>query len=163
DPLPKKELNIVSSTEYGLGADITSLPGASLLAPDVFLAREGLPDSVDLTSEMPEIRNQNPRGTCIAHASLAVFEHFRRRQGEVVDLSEQFLTFTCKKNDNLPLLEGTRLSVAFPRLVIDGCCREETWRYNNQSNPCNWGQGPPPEGAPDEAQTRRIPGLKRLP
>jgi hypothetical protein len=163
DPLPETEFNVVYSTDYGLGADIASLPAASFFAPDVFLAEDGIPGSVDFTLDMPEIRNQNPRGTCIAHAAVAVFEHFRRKQEAVVDLSEQFLTFICKKNDKLPHQEGTRLSIAFSRLVIDGCCREETWPYNNQSNPCNWGQGPPPQGAIGEAETFRIPGLKRLP
>src|ERR1043165_4737617 len=133
EPVSDAALAQIRTTVYGLGGDASSIKILQP-APDVFFTEAELPGSIDMTAEMPEIRNQNPRGTCIAHATLAVFEHFlgKQQNGQPPDLSEQFLTYLCKENDH-PYVEGSSLSVSFPLLVKNaflqefGCCLEQTW------------------------------------
>jgi C1A family cysteine protease len=96
-----------------------------------------VPD-VNLEPEMPPVRDQAYRGTCVAHAAVADFEHYLISNGDAerdtIDLSEQFLYWNCKQHDGEPSEEGTMLSVAMPLLVTDGCCLETTWPYNPQTN-----------------------------
>ena len=161
EPIPPAALERVREVDYGLGLELSSIPIVKP-APKVFDSRTVLPAEVDLTHEMPLIRDQNPRGACVAHAALAVFEHRLIREGRPLDLSEQFLIFVSKEDDGMPHLEGFSLGTAFAKLRLDGCCREETWRYNNHSIPCNWGQGPPPSDARIEAREFRIGGIDPL-
>ncbi len=106
-----------------------------------------LQPQVNLIPQLPEIRNQGQRGTCVAHATLATYEHFLKIQGAYQDLSEQFLYWNCKRNDNLPTTSGTYLGVSFPLLRRDGCCPETTWPYNPAPISGNEGHDPPPNGA----------------
>ncbi len=156
----------IASTEYGLGVELSSLPRIAP-APNVIFSAErfretALREEVDLTPQMPPVRDQNPRGACVAHAALSVFEHVLGKSGSQFDMSEQFLIFLCKENDGQPHLEGSTLGTAFGMLRLDGCCLEQTWRYNNHSTPCNWGQGPPPPEASPEAAGFRINGIDQI-
>jgi C1A family cysteine protease len=117
---------------------------------------------VNLIPQMPTVRNQESRGTCVAHAALASYEHYLYVQGAYQDLSEQFLYWNCKRNDGIPNLEGTWLAIAIPLLQREGCCLETTWSYIPLPVPGNEGQGPPPGGAQLEALTFRVPGYKQL-
>ena len=161
EPIPAADLERIRGIDYGLGVELSSIPSITA-APQVFFSEKGVRNEVDLTAEMPAIRDQNPRGACVAHAALAVFEHRLGQQDMPPDMSEQFLTFICKEDDGMPHLEGSSLGTAFARLQRLGCCREETWRYNNRSIPCNWGQGPPPAGASNEASEFRIDGIDQI-
>lgn len=120
------------------------------------------PPNVNWISQMPPIRDQGYRGTCVAHAALAVVEHYDGTQGAYKDMSEQFLYWNCKQNDGHPNEEGTYLGVALPLLERDGCCLESTWPYN--PNPTgNEGQGPPPSGAQAEALQYKVSPNNQLP
>jgi C1A family cysteine protease len=124
-----------------------------------------VPD-VNLEPEMPAVRDQAYRGTCVAHAAVADFEHYLISNGDAerdtIDLSEQFLYWNCKKNDGEPSQEGTMLSVAMPLLVTDGCCLETTWPYNPKPIQGNEGQAPPPVNAAQDAAGRKAPGARSI-
>jgi hypothetical protein len=115
---------------------------------------------------MPPVRDQANRGTCVAHAAVAAMEYYLITAGlakrDTVDLSEQFLYWNCKSNDGDPNGEGTFLSFAMPLLFSDGCCLESVWPYNPSPTPGSESQGPPPGGAKQDAATRKAPGTRKL-
>lgn len=150
------------SRSFALGARMTNIPPvrhAYELVPPTLT----LPPSVDLIPQLPPIRNQERRGTCVAFATLAVLEHRLRAEGNVQDMSEQFQYWNCKRNDGDSTNPGTFVSVSFPLLVGDGCCREATWAYVPDDVPGNEGQNPPPAGAISEAAGFRRAGVKAIP
>lgn len=107
---------------------------------------------VDCLSCMGPVRDQQWRGTCVAHAVVSVHECLEgRKRGTTVDLSEQFLYWDCKQNDGSPTRPGTLIAVAVDCSVRDGVCLESDWPYVGTSIPGNEGQGPPPTGAPGGA------------
>jgi hypothetical protein len=103
-----------------------------------------LPPSVNLQPHPQPIRDQGPRGTCVAHACVAVYEHKASALG---DLSEQYLYWDCKQNDGIPLNEGTWARIAMQLIQRDGVCSEAVWPYNPNIAPGNISQGPPPNNA----------------
>jgi C1A family cysteine protease len=119
-------------------------------------ATAALPPTVNLIAEMQPIRDQGDRGTCVAHASTAVAEHYWRGQGQILDLSRQLLYWDCKQHDGDPTEEGTWIAVAMARLVVDGCCLEATWPYVMTVIPGNESQDPPPAGALAQGATYKI-------
>ena len=116
--------------------------------------------------QMPPVRDQAYRGTCVAHAAVACFEQYLIARGQAtpnsIDLSEQFLYWDCKSHDGSPNQEGTYLAIAVPLLFNDGCCLESVWPYNPNPIPGNEGQGPPPAAAAADAASRKSPGAKQL-
>jgi hypothetical protein len=118
------------------------------------------------SGDMPPIRDQANRGTCVAHAAVAAMEHYLIIKGlakrDTVDLSEQFLYWNCKSHDGDADSEGTFLRFAIPLLFADGCCSENCWRYNPNPIPGNEGQGPPPDGSLEDAATCKAPGIREL-
>jgi C1A family cysteine protease len=111
----------------GVALDEISLPEAAFAIP---IADDAATITcANLVSQMPAIRNQQQRGTCVAHAALASFEHLLSKSGSFQDLSEQFLYWNCKRNDGIPTQPGTWLGVAMPLLQRDGCCDEPMWPY----------------------------------
>lgn len=95
---------------------------------------------------MPPVRNQESRGTCVAHAAISALEHAMTVSGAYADMSEQFLYWSCKQNDGIPTQSGTWLAVAFPLIERDGVCLESVWPY--QPSGCMREDcGPPPPAA----------------
>jgi len=83
---------------------------------------------------------------------VAVYENFLLRKREIVqEMSEQFMNFLCKENNNTT--EGTFLGISFPKLSQSGCCLEETWPYNPEPIPGNFSQKPAPAQAVAQANT----------
>ena len=76
------------------------------VVPDlpVALARAPQPVTANLSfaGQMPPIRNQGQRGTCVAFASLAAYEHYLILLNARRDMSAQFLYCDCKANDGIP-------------------------------------------------------------
>jgi len=120
-----------------------------------------LPGQVDLRGRMPPVRNQRNRGTCVAHACVAVREFLLGEESESGDLSEQFLYWDCKQKDGYPG-EGTWIRVGMDCLKQDGVCVEQVWEYNPDPIPGNESQGPPPAGAADKAASYRISDSQKL-
>ena len=64
----------------------------------------------------------------------------------VAGLSEQWLFWMCKLNDDLPKSDGTRQRVAVALALTEGVCDEVTWPYVAAAA-SSLSQGPPPESA----------------
>lgn len=95
-----------------------------------------VPASVNHISQMPSIRNQGGRGTCVAFALTAAHEFYRSQSSSPQDLSEQFLYDRSKQIDGSPDVCGTYQVKAAQVLSSIGECREVVWPYN-PSGPCN--------------------------
>lgn len=119
-----------------------------------------MPSEVNLVAQFPPPQQQGRRDTCLAFATIAMYQHFT---GNTEDLSEQFVYWACKERDGIPLTRGTRPDVAFSVLRDMGVCREDLWQYNETPVPGDEGQGPPPAGAVEDALTRTILSYSCLP
>jgi hypothetical protein len=158
--IPPSALAAITEASYSLGVALDNIV-PPVLAPSITVSAPP-PANVNLIADLPAIRNQAERGTCVAHAGLAAFEHYLTVRGAYQDLSEQFLYWNCKRNDGIPNEEGTWLEIAIPLLRREGCCTEGRWPYNPTPVPGNEGQGPPPSGAQLEALSFRVPSYKQL-
>lgn len=109
------------------------------MAEDTYDADEaGLPEMVDHRSEQSPVKNQGGRGTCVAHASMAVIEAF----GHIPDdLSEQYTHYKFNEIEGRPhnINSGLRTTNAAPYLArSDGrVCLESEWPYITQQGTIN--------------------------
>lgn len=111
---------------------------------------------VDCIDCLRPVRDQGDRGTCVAHAVGAVLECLLlRRHGVAVDLSPQFLYWSCKQVDGRPSESGTLIRVASERAVAEGVCEEADWAYDPNPRTGDEGQGPPPGSAVTDAAGRK--------
>jgi len=116
-----------------------------------------LPNAVRLIDQMPPVRDQGQRGTCVAFESVALREFLL---GSRTDLSEQFLYWACKELDGHPG-PGTYIHTAMTAFAQYGVCDERNWPYN----PCQTsdeGQGPPPAGAREDALRFRLDSARTV-
>jgi hypothetical protein len=106
---------------------------------------ESLPASVSHLDELPPVRDQGSRGTCVAHAVAAVREHLEIRAGAAKDLnlSEQFIYWWCKQHDGIQRTGGTYPATGMACLQQVGAPLEDAWPYVPAQGD-NEGQGPPP-------------------
>lgn len=95
-----------------------------------------LPAAVNLVGWFQPIRNQGPRGTCVAFTLTALNEYILRRRGLLRDLSEQHLYYETKLIDGFAGGCGTWQAKAVLPLASRGQCREIVWPYIN-ALPCN--------------------------
>lgn len=158
DKLPEIAFAETAPPKFSLGARIDHVPAPKLAFALVPFSIT-LPPKVDLRAQMPPIRNQQNRGTCVAFATLAVLEH---KLLAAEDMSEQFQYCMCKQADGDPG-PGTYLAYSFPSLTTNGCCREATWPYVPNDDPGNEGQGPAPASAVAEAASFIQPSTRQLP
>jgi len=112
-----------------------------------------------IDGNMPPIRDQQDRGTCVAFASIACLEYhlsrFDKQTG--LDLSEQFQYW------NMVTATGHRnLESAYPLLASAGSCREITWTYYGKVMDKNDSQGPPPASAAAEAKAYCCNRVRRI-
>jgi len=115
------------------------------------------PTEANLIGCFGPVRNQQQRGTCVAHAVAAVLECQRKRLlGQDEDTSEQFIYWCTKSNDGHPDEEGTWIRVAAPTTGSSGACLEDMWPYNPTPIPGNERQDPPPDGAVADAANRLL-------
>ncbi len=130
-----------------------------------------MPPALSYADELPPIRNQGARGTCVAFAAAAVREFLeiqqRKRLGQkpspkTIDLSEQFIYWWCKEKDGLPTVSGTYPHLGMECLLEAGAPREKTWPYRALPKPGDEGQGPPPKKALEEAKRYRIGRILHL-
>jgi hypothetical protein len=94
------------------------------------------------------VRNQGSRGTCVAHAVLAVREQLEIAAGSPpeMNLSEQYVYWWCKAHDGIPKVSGTYVSVGMRCLNETGAPWEEAWPYVSREAG-DQGQGLPPPAA----------------
>jgi len=155
-------LAAVPQKVFALGARLDSIPRPQRALRMLAVAAEPLPPKVNMIEQMPPVRDQGNRGTCVAHACLAVMEHYLGLQRTRLDMSEQFLYWDCKQKDNEPNGFGTWIYVAMPLLQSDGCCLESTWPYNPTPIAGNEGQAPPPANAVTEAQNYKVATIHQI-
>ena len=122
---------------------------------------EELPPRIDFHDRLPPPRHQGGRGTCVAFSSVAAREFLMGERSTIVDLSEQFLYWLCKRRDRYAG-EGTFVKVAMAALEDTGVCTEHTWPYNPVRDPANEGQDPPPAHAVGAAHGYKIGGWTQL-
>lgn len=125
------------------------------LAPN-FAEFASLPSYVNHVAQMPPIRNQGGRGTCVAFAMTAVHEFHRKMAGVSQDFSEQFLYYETKLIDGHPSDCGTWQVKAAQVLASNGECRESVWAYN-PAGACN--QGGEPANARSDGAGYKLPTL----
>lgn len=82
-------------------------------------------DAIDHRSRLSPIRDQGERGTCVAFATTAGNELLRRPD---IDLSEEFLYWSCKQRDGFPG-EGTNMVTAIVALQEVGQPLEQYFPY----------------------------------
>lgn len=113
--------------------------------------RRVLPPASDLLDQLPELRSQGPRGTCVAHAVLALREQLEIAAGapKQINLAEQFVHWWCKAHDGIPQRSGTYVAVAMRCLRELGAPQEALWPYVRDPIADNEGQGPPPPACAD--------------
>ncbi len=151
-------------TSFPLGVQRNRIPRATLAYRITVTraARAVTPTSVNLISELPPIRDQGNRSTCVAFALVAAIEHYlRRERADHIHLSEQFLYWDCKQHDG-SRGQGTSLGVAAPLVPTDGICSERTWPYNPKVIRGNEGQGPPPRNAKRRSLQHRVAPINTL-
>ena len=159
--LPNAAPGFAAAPVFQLGVVLDAIPAPLFAFAMAASPAIALPPSVNLIPNMPPVRDQANRGTCVAHAALSALENLRTSQASFRDMSEQFLYWDCKQHDGIPNQPGTWLGVAVPRLQVGGCCTEGIWGYN--PNPtANEDQGPPTAGALPEAPTYRITRYQAL-
>ena len=142
-----------AQTQYSLGALLDEPPSVleERLNLPAYVPSEGravLPTSHSLLDLLPPVRNQGSRGTCVAHAVIAVREQLEIAAGSPpeMNLSEQYVYWWCKAHDGIPKVSGTYVSVGMRCLNETGAPWEEVWPYVSRETG-DQGQGPPPPAA----------------
>ena len=143
----------VAETQYSLGALLDEPPSVleerlNLPAYIPLESRALLPTSQSLLDLLPPLRNQGSRGTCVAHAVIAVREQLEIGAGSPpeMNLSEQYVYWWCKNHDGIPTVSGTYVSMGMRCLNETGAPWEEVWPYDSRETG-DQGQGPPPPEA----------------
>jgi len=153
----------VPPRHFALGARLDGIPRPQRALRMSAVSALPLPPKVNMIAQMPPVRDQgHHRGTCVAFACIAVYEHYLKLQNKYQHMSEEFLYWDCKENDQDPDEERTWIGVAMELLQRDGCCLESTWPYNPTPIPGNFGQGPPPDGAVAEALGFRVTTIQPI-
>ena len=141
-----------AANEYPLGALLeepaTTAKRMASLPLYLGAVRGPLPESSNLLHQLPPLRSQGRRSTCVAHAVLSVREQLEIACGasQQLDLSEQFVYWWCKSRDGIPERNGTYLSLGLRCLREAGAPFESLWPYA-QAPTADQGQGPPPAEA----------------
>ena len=159
--LSKSTMETISKAVYSLGFAIDQV-SPPVTAPAFVTLVHAPPADVNLIPQLPPVRHQGERGTCVAHAALAAYEHKLQTLGAGQDMSEQFLYWNCKRSDGIPNTEGTWLATAFPLLSRDGVCNESDWPYVPTIIVGNEGQGPAVPGSQLAALAFRVQKYRQL-
>ena len=162
--IPENIRTIIQNAIYALGVPMapmtaTYTPGAGLPAAPL------TPAVKSLVPDMPPVRAQGNRPTCVAYSSLAALEHNLKKHPapfvflfQLDDCSEQWLYFKCKKKDG-NINPGTLVSNAYDSLANDGSVPEFDWPYQSPGNPNDPGTPLPPLG---ESELSVIGGKIRI-
>lgn len=118
--------------------------------------------TVTLQSRFPAVRDQGHRATCVAFAAVAILEYYQYGTAKPQRHAEQMVYWACKEVDGLPNIEGTYVRVARGVLRTVGACKARTWPYQPLPVGPTEGQGPPPQGAPEEAAEFLCPRVRKV-
>lgn len=100
--------------------------------------------AVDLRPDLGPIRDQGPRGTCLAFAATAAHEQARRnRRGDLPDdLGEEVLYWACKQVDG-NRTAGTSGASAAQALATTGQSASALWPYDGGRDDTDASYAPP--------------------
>ncbi|MEA9357023.1 C1 family peptidase [Bacteriovorax sp. PP10] len=91
-----------------------------------------LPATVDLSSDMSSVKNQDARGTCTFFSTLAMVEGAVKKDlGQDVNFSEEFLNYATKKAGYYPSEEGSNVGFNLRTISKDGLILERDWAYQS--------------------------------
>ncbi len=142
-----------AAADYPLGALLedpaVTAARMAALPPYVAESRLPLPISHHLLDQLPPLRSQGKRPTCVAHAVLALREQLELAAGAPhdLDLSEEYVYWWCKERDGLPGRSGTYLSLGMRCLGEAGAPLEALWPYVPQPATGSDLAAPPPLAA----------------
>lgn len=163
-PLTAKRDSVgLGRRKHKIGARLDNIEHPNYASTRDLTKAVALPSTVNFMTEMPPMREQGERGTCVAHATTAMAEHYWSKQNKSITLSRQFLYWNCKQHDGSPNGEGTWMSKAMERLAADGCCPEEVWPYVPGEIKGNESQDPPQPGSSSGAHKYKIPAFQHIP
>ena len=104
-------------------------PLAMVRTTPFVLGKVFIPTSVDHRAEMTPIRDQGPRGTCVAHAANAAMEAFKSIPD---DLSEQYsYDLFMRKENRKPDYDKGIVTTQSAIYLADGTVVESMWPYTN--------------------------------
>ncbi|MBM4430047.1 MAG: C1 family peptidase [Chloroflexi bacterium] len=160
-PLLPQEIRVQLGTvprAFGRGAlDTLARRRGVVPLPGLPVPKE-LPPRVSLLERLPEVRDQGRRGTCVAHACLAVREYLLGDRQ--IDLSEQFLYWAARQEWFSSIIfqdrPGALLANGMAALQKYGVCPEADWPYNPTPVPGDEEQGVPPTEVQEKARAYRI-------
>jgi len=150
----------LSQIEYSKGFKLD--PAAEPASPFEAPAPSGEPCLSLINAYMPDIRNQQDRGTCVSFATTSCLEYLLNSSQNLeassrIDLSEQFMYWNMVEQSGQHSLRA-----ACPLIPTDGICLESTWVYSGTEIPGNDSQGPAPSGAAAEAQGFRCSSANQI-
>jgi C1A family cysteine protease len=93
-----------------------------------------IPLGVDNRSKMTPVKDQGPRGTCVAFASNAALEIWSSIPD---DLSEQYSNDLFMRKENRPACEDGIVTTDAASYLIDGTVTEDKWGYTMSDPACN--------------------------
>ncbi len=94
-----------------------------------------IPTIVDHRPQMTPVRDQGPRGTCVAHAANAALEVFSTIPD---NLSEQYsYDLFMRKENRQPCDDGGLKTTNSAIYLADGTVAEASWAYSNSVPACN--------------------------
>lgn len=128
---------------------------------DVTFSPPGGEPDVDVRHPDWPVRDQNPRGTCVAFGATACVECASGTE-PVADHSEQYLYWAIKTAtaDSYPDEDGTWLEFAQDALASHGVCLEHEWAYVNAVvNPVSGETATDPTGSARASALGRRTGI----
>ena len=117
--------------------------------------------SMDLSSMMPDVKDQGTQGACLAFSLTSIFEYlYKKKTGEDIDLSEQFLYYNARERAGQTEEDcGSVLNFAVESLAEKGICTEEKWQYGRAETTYNIR---PSAEAYEDALDRKLAGAKNV-
>lgn len=93
-------------------------------------ALSALPQVVNFSDKMTAVKNQGYRGTCTFFATAALIEAaIKLDKGIDVNLSEEFLIYSTKKQGHYSDVEASHVSVNLQSVKEGGLLLEKDWSY----------------------------------